>query len=583
MRTDFRQGIITYPVSLNQQVFLAKTGSYVSLQTANGRTDITFAHGTENYLYTESSDVTNAWGPFATDTDYWLYWDINTLTAVRTFGYTTLEPIVDSQEPAGVVGLHWFNTTNNKMYVYQLGGFREVIRVFASKLRNNTFTGMGSTPGKPFAGSQVGLNVAGSISGRIIVDDLAQPIRRTNGLFFTTENDFFVNGSPVNSIRLEANVLNATALENMARYQIVKYTQFGKVNLATYNDIQVTMIAICMEDLLVNQTGTLVTQGTIDNPNWSWETVGASLWITGAGLLTDVDPHITDPTTYPTRKSPIGRVITPTSIFFDQNLGGIGDVVGGGGTVVLTGDVTGSGTSPVTTTLATLGTAGTYTKVSTDSKGRVVTGELLSAADVPSIDWSKITSGKPTTVAGYGITDAVVNAALTPSIYQSAAGSRPAGTLGQLFIDTTNDKIQRFDGTLWVDIGVGSAVPNNNPTFTGIVSVENLNVTSTAVFNALTITTTTISPTVLDSFNISEFSCVEYTIQIKRSTTTHITKILLTHNGTNAYMTEYGTISTGVDLGSFDATIIGSSVQLSFTATSTITTVVKALRIAINA
>lgn len=53
------------------------------------------------------------------------------------------------------------------------------------------------------------------------------------------------------------------------------------------------------------------------------------------------------------------------------------------------------------------GTAGTYTKVTTDAFGRVTSGSSLSASDIPSIDWSKITSGKPTTIAGYGITDAV--------------------------------------------------------------------------------------------------------------------------------------------------------------------------------
>ncbi len=55
----------------------------------------------------------------------------------------------------------------------------------------------------------------------------------------------------------------------------------------------------------------------------------------------------------------------------------------------------------------TTGTAGTYTKVTTDAFGRVTSGTTLSASDIPSLDWSKITTGKPTTVAGYGITDAV--------------------------------------------------------------------------------------------------------------------------------------------------------------------------------
>lgn len=49
---------------------------------------------------------------------------------------------------------------------------------------------------------------------------------------------------------------------------------------------------------------------------------------------------------------------------------------------------------------------GTYTKVQIDDYGRVVSGSTLSASDIPSLPWSKITSGKPTTISGYGITDA---------------------------------------------------------------------------------------------------------------------------------------------------------------------------------
>ena len=82
-------------------------------------------------------------------------------------------------------------------------------------------------------------------------------------------------------------------------------------------------------------------------------------------------------------------------------------------TINLAGDVSGSvdfdGSQDVTLdiTLNDTGiTPGTYEKVTVDSKGRVTSGGDLVAADVPSLDWSKITTGKPTTRAGYGITDA---------------------------------------------------------------------------------------------------------------------------------------------------------------------------------
>ena len=50
--------------------------------------------------------------------------------------------------------------------------------------------------------------------------------------------------------------------------------------------------------------------------------------------------------------------------------------------------------------------SGTYTKVQIDDYGRVSSGSTLSASDIPSLPWSKITTGKPTTISGYGITDA---------------------------------------------------------------------------------------------------------------------------------------------------------------------------------
>lgn len=49
--------------------------------------------------------------------------------------------------------------------------------------------------------------------------------------------------------------------------------------------------------------------------------------------------------------------------------------------------------------------AGVYPKVTVDTFGRVTAGELLAASDIPNLPWSKITSGTPTTIAGYGITD----------------------------------------------------------------------------------------------------------------------------------------------------------------------------------
>lgn len=81
--------------------------------------------------------------------------------------------------------------------------------------------------------------------------------------------------------------------------------------------------------------------------------------------------------------------------------------------LAITGDASwsvsfnGSANATAALTLANSGvTAGSYAKVTVNAKGLVTAGATLTAADLPSLDWSKIASGKPSTLGGYGITDA---------------------------------------------------------------------------------------------------------------------------------------------------------------------------------
>ena len=71
------------------------------------------------------------------------------------------------------------------------------------------------------------------------------------------------------------------------------------------------------------------------------------------------------------------------------------------------GDLTSTAGDNTLTLTNTTVTPGTYTKVTVDAKGRITAGANLVAADIPNLDYSKITSGKPTTLLGFGITDGV--------------------------------------------------------------------------------------------------------------------------------------------------------------------------------
>ena len=71
----------------------------------------------------------------------------------------------------------------------------------------------------------------------------------------------------------------------------------------------------------------------------------------------------------------------------------------------------GDAVSTVGSTILTLKNSGVvtgdYTKVTVDSKGLVTSGGSLSESDIPEFSWNKITTGKPATLDGYGITDAL--------------------------------------------------------------------------------------------------------------------------------------------------------------------------------
>ena len=68
--------------------------------------------------------------------------------------------------------------------------------------------------------------------------------------------------------------------------------------------------------------------------------------------------------------------------------GKVGGVVGDGGVAVANSGGT------ATVSLSSVGTAGTYMKVSTNAKGQVTSGGALVPSDIPSLDASKITSGQ---------------------------------------------------------------------------------------------------------------------------------------------------------------------------------------------
>ena len=79
----------------------------------------------------------------------------------------------------------------------------------------------------------------------------------------------------------------------------------------------------------------------------------------------------------------------------------------------------------------------------------------------------------------------------------------------------------------------------------------------------------------VDSFTASSYRSAQYQVQITRGSSYQMTTINVLHDGTNAYLSEFGTIRTGVNLATFDADINSGSLRLLATPTSSDSTVFK--------
>ena len=106
-----------------------------------------------------------------------------------------------------------------------------------------------------------------------------------------------------------------------------------------------------------------------------------------------------------------------------------------------TGDVVSTQGTGILTLSSTGVNAGTYTRLSIASSGRVNSGSTLQSSDIPNIPWSKITSNKPTSLEGYGVADAIAKQGGVLSGYLSTSGtaSQPLHAVTKGHVDDLSD------------------------------------------------------------------------------------------------------------------------------------------------
>ena len=113
-------------------------------------------------------------------------------------------------------------------------------------------------------------------------------------------------------------------------------------------------------------------------------------------------------------------------------------------------------------------------------------------------------------------------------------------------------------------------------------SIDNVNMFSGLQASEITsVTLNSASQQTLLTHSASTYRSVKYNVQITQGSNYHTTEINVLHNGTTAYITEYGTIFSGSSLATFDATISSGNLLLQITMGSATSATIKVVSMAI--
>jgi len=153
------------------------------------------------------------------------------------------------------------------------------------------------------------------------------------------------------------------------------------------------------------------------------------------------------------------------------------------------------------------------------------------------------------------------------------------GLTGSPSVTVTN--VNAVDAIISGNLSVAGTITSldqNDISVTGIMTASagvDLGDPGIVTLSSDTLTTTSTSADTISSISATVFRSATFQVQVTRGTQYHMTTINVIHNGTVAFMSEYGTIRTGAVLATFDADINSGNLRLSATPTSADSTVFK--------
>ena len=118
------------------------------------------------------------------------------------------------------------------------------------------------------------------------------------------------------------------------------------------------------------------------------------------------------------------------------------------------------------------------------------------------------------------------------------------------------------------NLGIGTSSPGTKLDVNGTVTATAVKVASTAQIEDFTNTTSSTSQATIASWSSSTFGGAKVLVEAKDGSNRHITELLITHDGSAATYTEYGSIWTSSALASYEVDISSGTVRLRVTPAS---------------
>ena len=186
------------------------------------------------------------------------------------------------------------------------------------------------------------------------------------------------------------------------------------------------------------------------------------------------------------------------------------------------------------------------------------------------------------TITGNDIKSSAGTTAITLSGTTVSMPSDLTVDSGTLKVDATNNRVGVNNNSPTVALDVTGNilatgdVQGSSLTSTGRIDADGALELYSNGFGAASVETQVLQPSITgntiltaDSWSTSTYRTAKYTISMSKSTNYHCIEMMIIHNGTTAYMTQYNEIIIGSSLATFSADISGGLVRLRVTPATT--------------